>query len=401
MAAIGDRVGPFALAGRLDVDGGLELWEGVRADERLKDPREVWVRLLVAEDEEQARRLRREYEALRVIEDPRVPAVVGFFAGQGALATTRLPGVPLRWVLRGAQDGLVKLDLATALDIVLEVAHGLRSAHSILGGRRIVHGALNADHVRIGKGGAVGLMGLGATLSCPGHYRAPECLVPGVEPTLASDQWQLGALLFELLTLRSLVLPLPIPGLRRDVGRQLKVLEPADQRLLRRMVAPDPKDRFAVDRELLHALHQRAREVGGTSGRDGLYDRVMVVRERLEDPTDAPQITSEAPLPTEEARKESSARPPIGVSDAMMATLDVELDSLEPDLPLLGRAADQIPEEDLLTEPLPSMVEAAPPVQPEVPPEPARVRSAGEWTVLLLALLFLVAILWWVTTRVV
>jgi hypothetical protein len=394
MAAIGDRVGPFALTGLLEVDGGLELWEGVRADERLKDPYEVWVRVLAAEDEAQAVRLRREYEALRLIEDPRVPVVVGFFAGQGSLATTRLSGVPLRQVLRGAEDGLVKLEPATALDIVLEVAHALRAAHSILGGPRIVHGALSADHVRIGKGGAVGVMGLGAGLSCPGHYQAPECLLQGVEPTLLSDQWQLGALLFELLTLRSLVLPLPIPGLRKDVGRQLELLEPADQRLLRRMVAPDPKDRFQVARELLHALHQRAREVGGTSARKGLFDRTMFVRERLEDPTDAPQVTGELPLSTDEVSQE------ISVSDAMMATLDVELDSLELDLPLLGRAADQLPPEDLLTEPLPSIVETpAPPAAPEVPPEPPRVRTPGEWTVLLLALLFLVCILWWVTTR--
>ena len=115
MAEIGDRVGPFALTGRLETDGGLELWEGVRADERLKDPREVWVRLLAVEDAGQARRLRREYEALRAIEDPRVPSVVGFFAGQGALATTRHVGVPLDWALRAAADGLITLDRATAL----------------------------------------------------------------------------------------------------------------------------------------------------------------------------------------------------------------------------------------------------------------------------------------------
>lgn len=390
MAEIGDRVGPFALTGRLDSDGGLELWEGVRADERLKDPREVWVRLLAVEDQGQARRLRREYEALRAIEDPRVPNVVGFFAGQGALATTRQPGVPLDWVLRAATDGLVKLDRATALDLTLEVAHALRSAHSILGGQRIVHGALRPPRVRIGPKGAVTLMGLGAGLDCAPNYQAPECL-EGVEPTRLSDQWQLGAFLFELLMRRPLVLPLPIPSLREDAGRQLEGLDPADARLLRRMVAPNPEARFQKQRELLQALHQRAREVGGTSGRVKLYERLLMVRERLEDPTDTPGLGVAVDEGTGGERE-------VSVSEAMQATLDVPLDDLPDDAPLLGASADAPVLDDLAlqpTEPLPSVPESVPVEAPE-PPK----RTVGEWTALLLALLFLVSILWWVTARV-
>lgn len=390
MAEIGDRVGPFALTGRLETDGGLELWEGVRADERLKDPREVWVRLLAVEDAGQARRLRREYEALRAIEDPRVPSVVGFFAGQGALATTRHVGVPLDWALRAATDGLITLDRATALDLTLEVAHALRSAHSILGNARIVHGALVPRAVRIGPKGAVTLMGLGAGLDCPPNALAPEC-VDGAEPTRLSDQWQLGAFLFELLTLRPLVLPLPISGLREDPGRQLESLDPADARLLRRLVAPSPEDRFHKQRELLQALHQRAREVGGTSGRVKLYERILAVRERLEDPTDIPELGLAADEVSVGDRE-------ISVSEAMQATLDVPLDVMPDDAPLLGASADApVPEDRSLqpTEPLPSVAEPEP-EEPSVPP----VRTVGEWTALLLALLFLVSILWWVTARV-
>ena len=246
MAGIGERVGPFKLTARLEVDEGLELWEGVRADETLKKPSEVWIRLLTSEDPKEARRLRREYEALRSIDDPRVPMVVGFFAGQGSLAMTPLAGVSLRLVLRAAIEELVVLDVATAFDIVLDVAYALRAAHSILGtSERFVHGALSPEMVLVGPEGSVGVSGIGAGLHCPPHYRAPECLEG--PPTRSSDQWQIGALLFELLTLRPFIHPLPMEHLRKDPGESLEALDPGDRRLLQRMLATDPKRRFHAD----------------------------------------------------------------------------------------------------------------------------------------------------------
>lgn len=380
MAAIGERVGPFKLTGRLESEGGLELWDAVRADDTLKDPRQVWVRLVTSDDPAHALRLRHEYEALRVVEDPRVPSVVGFFAGHGALAITRHEGVSLRWAMRAAEDGLLTIEPATALDIALEVAHALRAGHSILSARpRIVHGALTPDSVRIGPGGILGVTGLGAAMPCPGNYLAPECLA-GEPPSLASDQWQLGALLFELLTGRPLVLPLPLPTMRKDPGRHLDVLDPGDQRLLQRMLADKPEDRFPVDRELLQALHQRARELGGTSLRDRLYERVMAQRERLEDPTEVPEGASD-----ELSSGEQSSE--VSVSLAIQQTLDL------PTQPL--------PELDL-EEPQPEEIEATQPLPRPTPPAPEEAPRSllGEWTVLLSFFLFVVCALWFVLTRV-
>ena len=396
MAAIGERIGPFKLVGQLRAGGGLEHWEARRDDGTLKEPQHVDVRLVAdVDDVDAAHSLRSEYEALRRVDDPRIPTVVGFFAGQGALVLQHIEGVSLEQLLEATRRGFVPLTPSTALDLALEVAHALRSAHSILldDGGRIAHGWLDPTKVLIDAEGEVHVLGLGGPWDqADPRYLPPERREGGI-PDLAGDQWMLGALLYELLARLPLQdlggdgTPLLLESVEGPL-RDLDVRLPAAARLLRKVLAYDPLDRYRVDRELLKALHGLHREYGGPSGRHEIYTKVHAHLADLVDPLDVPSGFHNVG----EGERQ--------VSRDVRERLRKELDRTEPpvllglpkDLPLLDEDSRDM---DTDTD---AEVPDLPPVEP-APPPLSGPSLFGEWTVLLVCLLFVVALLFFATQK--
>ena len=396
MAAIGERIGPFKLVGQLSAGGGLERWEARRDDGTLKEPQHVDVRLVAdVDDVDAAHSLRGEYEALRRVDDPRIPTVVGFFAGQGALVLQHIEGVTLDRVLEAARRGFVPLTATTALDITLEVAHALRAAHAILleDGGRIAHGWLDPTKVLLDRDGNVHVLGLGGPWDQADLRYLPPERREGGTADIAGDQWMVGALLYELLARLPLQdlgtdgTPLLLESIEGPLS-DLDVRFPAAARLLRKVLAHDPRDRYRVDREFLKALHALHREHGGPSGRHELYPKVHAHLSELVDPLD---------VPTGFHRVGEGERQ---VSRDVREHLRRELDRTEPpvllgertDLPLLDEdSRDIVTDQDL-------ELPAPPPIEPPVPEAP-RPGMFGEWTVLLVCLLFVVALLFFVTQK--
>jgi len=396
LASIGERIGPFKLVGQLSAGGGLEHWEARRDDGTLKEPQHVDVRLVGDPDDiDAAQSLRGEYEALRRVDDPRIPTVVGFFAGQGALVLQHIEGVTLEQVLEAARRGFIPLTPTTALDLSLEIAHALRAAHAILldDGGRIAHGWLDPSKVVVTREGEVFVLGLGG----PWDQADPRYLPPerrdGGMADLAGDQWMLGAILYELLSR----LPLQdinadgTPLLLESVEGPLSDLDvrlPAAARLLRKVLAHHPRDRYRVDRELLKALHGLHREYEGSSGRYELYAKVHAHLSDLVDPMDVPSGFHNVGEGEHQ------------VSRDVREKLRKELDRTEP--PVLLGEPKELPmldedSRDIDTERDADLVEP-PPIEPVLPP-PARNPLFGEWTVLLVCLLFVVALLFFMTQK--
>ncbi|MCB9764172.1 MAG: hypothetical protein H6739_30655 [Alphaproteobacteria bacterium] len=259
---VGDRIGPFALRKRLDTrDSGVQTWRAERVDGKLLSQ-------AVAMRVGQGDALRAEYEALRALDDPRVPRLVGYYAGQGALAMQWIEGATLRELVDAAPDRPGLLDRATALDLAVEVAQALRAAHAA-SGAPIVHGGLRPRHVRVDPEGEVWVLGWGRT--------------GGTDPR--EDQPLLGALLVELVTQKPL----------KDAGDDLKRMvteDPALMRILRKLGHADPEQRYLSDAGALKALHTLAREDGGASSRADLIGRWKAPERAL-----PPSMPSLQPMP--------------------------------------------------------------------------------------------------------
>ncbi len=162
------------------------------------------------------------------------------------------------------------LPVAAALDIALQVAHGLDKAHQ----SRIVHRDIKPANLMLTRDGVVKILDFGIaklldntgptrTGMTPGTvaYMAPE-QVRGHSADARVDLWALGVVLYEMLAGRQpfaadrdlVVLhnilneaPAPVASLRPDV--------PADvARLIDRLLAKDPERRYQTAAEVSEAL---------------------------------------------------------------------------------------------------------------------------------------------------
>lgn len=111
-------------------------------------------------------------------------------------------GLPLaRWIER--RGGFETLSLAVRVDIVRQVAEALALAHA----QFILHGNLGPEYIYVEELGSdrwrVRVAGFGSTGGAPEGrvYQAPE-LVTGRAPTVSSDVYALGVLLFNLVSTR-------------------------------------------------------------------------------------------------------------------------------------------------------------------------------------------------------
>jgi len=234
-------------------------------------------------------RVQREYEVLRVLDDPRIPRVYGIYVNEAAMAMAFADGITLADIIHAAAQEWVVLEPATALDIAIEVAHALRHAHSVKfgAGSRIVHGHLGPQRIRLQPSGGIVVVGLGA--AARGRhpaYTPPEVAMGGM-PTRASDQWALGATVVQMLLGERLYAGRRSP---EDAAREGNVA-PWTQRIerqypelggaIRKMLAPAPQARFQSEPEMLKALLTASRRMGGTVHRRHLVAQVSIHADKL------------------------------------------------------------------------------------------------------------------------
>jgi serine/threonine protein kinase len=283
------RIGPFDLSDFLGEGHGTNLYRAVRP-EGVRPPYEVCIRIAQNPvDAEIARAIRTEYETLRAMDNPRIPKAYGHYPDESAIAMSYYAGATLSDVLQAQSDGLIKLSISTAIDIVIEIAHGLRHAHSIVGpnGTRITHGHLGPQRVRITPNGDVVVVGFGSqTKGRHPAYTAPET-ADGTAISPASDQWTLGAMMVELILGERLytgVANIDHATRDGDVGfwtSRVAEVHPELEPALRTMLATDPDARFRRGHELLKALLSAGRKIGGTVNRRNLATSVMTHGHRL------------------------------------------------------------------------------------------------------------------------
>jgi hypothetical protein len=170
------------------------------------------------------------------------------------LATELLDGQTLREFVDGKKREGRTVSFRGACNLVTHIANGLERAASTM-----PHGGLNPATVWVNKAGRVKVadLGLARTLPTlarrgvpaggPEHaYLAPELLAGG-HPTLASDAYALGVILFEVLTGRLPAPPLRIAGAGSDAPAGIDAL-------IAKALARDPGARFQSAMELRQAL---------------------------------------------------------------------------------------------------------------------------------------------------
>lgn len=295
-----ERVGPFALRELLSETQGIQVWRAERVVGERQPTAAVIRRAADPQDAATARLIQQEYETLRLLDDPRIPSVLGHFAGGASVALSYAPGPTLAQLILEHRQGRIRLQAAAVLDIVDDIAQALRHAHSRLHptGRPVCHGHLSSRSVRLGPDGSIQLIGFGRALppDAPGVL-APERLTEApVSP--AADQWALGALLLELLTGRALY---EREGGGADLASRLEgrveaEIEPVARkhpglgRLLARLLAARPEQRFADEGELVRTLQELRRSLPGSSDRLALAEALATLRadERAPIPLEQP-----------------------------------------------------------------------------------------------------------------
>ncbi len=314
MSAIGLRVGSYEIVGRTRVPEPGDWHLARRTDSSRRGPAEVLVRLLppdASADDREA--LHHQYEVLRALEDARVPDAVEFYEGLGAMAVAAVHGTSLEDIVRGRDGDVIAMNPSTLLDIVLELAETMQRAHH----RNRFHGDLSPDRVLLAADGRLWVFGFGQPLGATPHpdWVAPE-LHDGQDSGPAADQWHLGVLTAALVGGGT-------PW--RDGGNQIeRLLEPVERqwpalgRLLERMTASNPADRYPSMHPVRQELLALARKAGGASARRELGGDMA--RPRALDISGSnqpmPQRTPVAapPRPTPETSEAPSApeRPPDG-----------------------------------------------------------------------------------------
>jgi serine/threonine-protein kinase len=179
------------------------------------------------------------------------------------IATELLDGQTLREFIDGKRREGRTVSFRGACNLITHIANGLERAASTM-----PHGGLNPATVWVNKAGRVKVadLGLARTLPAlarrgipaggPEHaYLAPELLAGG-QPTLASDAYALGVILFEVLTGRLPAPPLRISGSGTDAPAGI-------DGLITKALARDPNARFHSPMELRQALANL--QSGGTS----------------------------------------------------------------------------------------------------------------------------------------
>lgn len=270
--------GMYRLTGRTEAGDLAELYEAL-----LLPTLPVAVKLFLprTSDPAYARELA---ETVRLLQPVRHPGILhtvdlGFVRQRLAVVREDVDGFTLGIALQRLNTKEVLLPPTVALSIVIQLLEAVQLAHDA----GVVHGAITPGNVLLSREGYPAICDFGALralLSVPqlkrtfahrgrNTYRAPE-VARGEPPTEASDVYSLGAIAYELLTLREPVVPgsgvstrretLPPPSrLDRRINSRL---DPAVMRAL----DPAPQRRFRSCDEFAQALRNFLSAGGGLPG---------------------------------------------------------------------------------------------------------------------------------------
>lgn len=216
----------------------------------------------------------REARLAASLDHPSICAIHGvdYLGEEPVLVMEHVKGVPLSKVIRGRRP----ISVATALDFARQIVSAIAHAHA----RGVVHGDLKSSNVMVGPRGHVTILDFGLAVRCGGAapgdgmettqaspatgaagtvpYMAPE-IIRGEAPTVASDIWALGVLLFEMLSGRR-----PFAGktpyelasniLINQRTRMESLVQGPIRDVIDRCLAIDPAGRYSSARELASAL---------------------------------------------------------------------------------------------------------------------------------------------------
>src|SRR5215210_6029598 len=221
-----------------------------------------------SDDPEYVERFRREAQAIARLSHPNIVTVIdrGEFEGRQFIVFEYVPGPTLKDVLKRESP----LPVSRALALVHQAARGLAYAHE----NGIVHRDVKPQNVLVDRDGVAKVMDFGIArsvdreeMTLPGtvmgtsDYISPE-QASGERVDERSDQYSIGALLYELLTgdvpfpgesqvtvaMRHLHDSVPSVRERRaDVSARVDAL-------IRRAMAKEPDDRFPSTDALIAAL---------------------------------------------------------------------------------------------------------------------------------------------------
>lgn len=196
--------------------------------------------------------------------------------GQGSIVRELPMGPPLSRLLGALCQAKTNLSLGAALTLTSQLADAMHHVHTKVGA---IHGALDLDRVTVEPDGRVKLFGflgeprgLAWTVEQQ-RFWSPEHL-RGEPLSPRSDVFALGALLFELITGRSLFSGRSLFELTQSVLRPERwVPSKLDRsaawgidRIIERATALDPDERFPTAAALQRAIDEQAEAVDGPSG---------------------------------------------------------------------------------------------------------------------------------------
>ena len=263
----------FTLIEPIGRGGFGEVW-------RAYDPqldRDVALKIVPAEDDEEARAVLQEGRLLARIHHPNVATVFGATRGDGevGVAMEFVPGADLE--SRLGQDGPMRP--RDVVDVGLQLARALEAVHRA----GVLHRDVKASNVKRTPEGRVILLDFGSGRELRTHvtgpveesgtplYLAPEIL-NGEPATVQSDLYSLGVLLFRLLSGRYPVEADSIDALREAHRRRpaSRVTVPNSPRRLARflahVLAADPARRPATAASAAAMLDRRRTGLGLVTG---------------------------------------------------------------------------------------------------------------------------------------
>ena len=275
--SVGKQAGPYQILAPLGAGGMGEVFRA--RDTRLG--RDVAVKVIseaLASDPERLRRFEHEARAASMLNHPNILAIhdVGSHEGAPYVVSELLEGETLGERLKGG-----RLPLRKAVDIALQIGHGLAAAHD----KGIVHRDLKPDNLFLTRDGHVKILDFGlaklvrpelerggpgahsgsltesGTILGTAGYMAPE-QVRGERADHRADLFAFGAILYEMLSgqrafpgttyvdsMHSILNlePAPLAELRREVPTAL-------EEFVRHCLEKDPAQRFQSARDATFAL---------------------------------------------------------------------------------------------------------------------------------------------------
>ncbi|WP_224248237.1 serine/threonine protein kinase [Hyalangium gracile] len=234
---------------------------------------------------------------------------IGFVKQRLAVVREHVDGHTLGTALQRLHTKEVLLPSALALYLIIQLAETVQKAHDA----GVIHGAITPGNLLLSREGLPGICDFGALralMAVPelkrsfatrgrSAYRAPE-VGRGDEPSVVSDVYSLGAIAYELLTLREAVVSggatistrsggLPPPSrLDRRINARLDPL-------ILRAVEPLPSRRYRSAGDFASALRNFFSASGGMPGQEDLR---RFVRELVPNEVN---LTSLGPVPFSES----------------------------------------------------------------------------------------------------